>query len=748
MRAAIEKAVAYLQKSQKPNGTWPEYIGQDGGMTSLCALALLNAGVAPSDPSVKNALAALRALEPKQTYSVSLQTMVFCAAEPKKDVLLIRRNAKWLEETQIRRGPWNGGWSYPGGPRNRSETFSGDNSNSQFALLALYEAERAGVAVSEETWKRALNHWLKNQNSDGSWGYKLQGDAGMGSMTCAGIASVIIAQGALSAGDAQVIDGRVECCGKQQSNDAVENALNWLSRNFSVERNPGAPAWLYYYLYGVERAGRMTNRRFIGAYDWYREGADYLVHKQDDLQGFWPGEFLEKNHDLATSLALLFLAKGRRPVLIAKVKHGNHGGDVEDWNHHRSDLSNLTSYVEKRWQRDLTWQIVDPAAATVEDLLQSPVLFLHGKLAPRFGPADKIKLRDYVDRGGFIFAVAGCGGDQFEAGFRKLMEDVFPEQEYKLRLLTPDHPIWHAEEPVNPEHVRPLWGIDLGCRTSVVLCPDDLSCYWELSRPGRGHTLPEQIAAQVTAANSIGINVLAYATNRELKYKYDVFQAPKPQAPTDSVDRGTLHVARLAHGGGCNSAPGALINLMRIAGQQLKIRASGEPIELAILDPKLFDYHVVFMHGRRNFRLTPKEQTQLRTYLERGGMLFADAICSSPEFNDAFRREMAAIFPDRPLARIAITHPLFSPQFGGQDIRKVERRQPENRSARGPVQTPVRQVEPVLEGIKLGERYAVILSPYDVSCALENHESLDCAGYVRKDAARIAINVLLYSLHE
>jgi len=41
----------------------------------------------------------------------------------------------------------------------------------------------------------------------------------------------------------------------------------------------------------------------------------------------------------------------------------------------------------------------------------------------------------------------------------------------------------------------------------------------------------------------------------------------------------------------------------------------------------------------------------------------------------------------------------------------------------------------------------VIFSPYDISCALEQHESLECRGYTRKDAARLGLNVLYYSLN-
>lgn len=63
----------------------------------------------------------------------------------------------------------------------------------------------------------------------------------------------------------------------------------------------------------------------------------------------------------------------------------------------------------------------------------------------------------------------------------------------------------------------------------------------------------------------------------------------------------------------------------------------------------------------------------------------------------------------------------------------------------------IRQVEngrpPRLEGIRLDDRYAVIFSPDDLSCALEEPEPTGCEGYSRIDAARLAMIVLLYSLH-
>jgi hypothetical protein len=42
----------------------------------------------------------------------------------------------------------------------------------------------------------------------------------------------------------------------------------------------------------------------------------------------------------------------------------------------------------------------------------------------------------------------------------------------------------------------------------------------------------------------------------------------------------------------------------------------------------------------------------------------------------------------------------------------------------------------------------VILSPYDISCALEKGASLECKGYVAEDAARLGANVILYALQQ
>ena len=740
VRDAIAGGVKYLQNEQNDSrGTWNDLGQYPGGVTALCTLALLNSGVPPSDPHVQKALDFLRNIEPTKTYSVALQTMAFCAADPYRYQPQIQRNVLWLEKNQLP----DGLWSYPGA--------GGDNSNSQFAVLALHEAERAGAQVDQATWRRAAKYWKDCQNPNGSWGYQAGWADGLGSMTCAGIGATVICAGRVDRPNAEVENGFVRCCQPQEEDDSLERALGWLGRNFSVRRNPGrrgmGHVWHYYYLYGLERVGRLTARRLIGDHDWYREGAEFLVGQQDPFNHHWAGTgHAEDNPHIATSLALLFLSKGRRPVLVAKLEHG----PTADWNNHESDVAHLTARAEKLWGLDMTWQIVDLEAASVDDLLQAPVSFLSGSRAPDLRGQEK-KIRDYLDRGGFLFAEACCvDGSQFEKGFREFVDRVFPEPEYQLRRAGPEHPLWRVEELVRPEspYASRIWTVEYGCRTCIVFSEIDLSCYWELYGRGRDFGLPEMVKGRLADANAVGVNVLAYATNREPKGKEASFVDLTDLASLDaSGSRGTIQIAKLQHGGGCNDAPGALVNLLRTAAQgDLKLQISTTEFPIRADDKHLSRFILAFMHGRHDFRFTPHERESLKNYLENGGTLLADSICASKEFTAAFRREIQAALPGSKLRRMPITEPIFTDAAGGFDIRQVSRRDPIEGQADQPLRARVRKVEPELEGIRLDGRWAVIFSPYDISCALEQHEALECRGYTREDATRIGLNVLMYAL--
>ena len=133
---------------------------------------------------------------------------------------------------------------------------------------------------------------------------------------------------------------------------------------------------------------------------------------------------------------------------------------------------------------------------------------MNGHKAPELAPAERQKLRAYVEQGGVIFAEACCGSAEFDKGFRRLMKELFPDQEAALRPLPGDHPIWRSRHRLDPK-AHPMLGIPRGFRTVVIYSPKDLSCYWNQAERVRGNPA-------VIQAVKVGENVVDYVTGREL----------------------------------------------------------------------------------------------------------------------------------------------------------------------------------------------------------------------------------------
>jgi hypothetical protein len=746
VRDSIDRAVTYLKDRQRPDGTWAEWTGYSGGNSALATMALINGGVDPADPVVFRALNYIRTRAPmEKTYSVALQTMALCAAKQRGDQGQIQRRVDWLVKAMTPQGTWG----------YEQAAHRPDNSNSQFAILALHEAEQYSAAMDDNArtinipphvWRVALQSWKIGQNPNGSWGYGSQSE-GYGSMTCAGIASVYICK-------SKIVDSSIAmnqlCCQPPSQDPAIEDGLRWLGSAFSVHENPGRrEAWLLYYLYGLERAGRLTARRFIGNHDWYREGSEYLVANQD-FRGCWSLNDGEAQQNFNTSFALLFLSKGRWPLLVGKAKFG---GD-NDWDYNPDGVANLTAHVGRRWQRDLSWQVVDLEVATPQDLQQLPVLFMSGRNPLRFENRDLMvaKLRNYVNQGGFIFAEVACEDRGFVDSFRKLMADVFPEPEQRLQVLDIEHPIWRVEEKVpfefiNGGHVE---GINVSCRTSVVLTRQNLSCPWHYHTPAwrrefvrRGEP-GEQFLAQQKTSLTVGLNVLAYATNRELKYKYESFDDRDEEVGNSGVDRGHLTLASISHPGGSDAAAGAFPAIRAAVAKALGMRVNLRDEALGLHQAEILNHPILLMHGRSNFSLSEAQREQLKQYCENGGVLVADAVCGNEAFARSFREEMKETF-GQALEVVPPEHEMFTEVLGGYNISSVTRREPQ-RTADGTIQMIERKVPPMIEGIKIDDRWVVLLSPYDMSCALEKHSSVECRGYTHDDSVRIGVNLIVYAL--
>lgn len=725
---AIRGGIRYLKELQDRNsGAWPEFADRyRTGTTSLATLALMTAGVPTDDPTIARALSFLerfRAEDLGQVYTVSLQTMVFAAADPQKYRVRLSENVRWLEQAQI--GPNDrvdgvGGWTYT-----RERGGAADNSNSQYALLGLNAASEAGIPVDERVWLGARRYWMEDQRINGGWGYR-PGNPPTASMSCAGISSMVITGLRRIQSRELLVGDEIRNCGQGGINPELQRALDWMGANFRVDVNLGhGLGWKFYYLYGLERAGRLSGQRYFGSHDWYVEGAEELVHLHDPLSGRWPNEAGagDNNGLLSTCFALLFLAKGRAPVLVNKLRHGT--GD--NWDVHRDGVRNLVDVVSHDWETLLTWQVVNPDFASVEALLQAPIAFLNYHEPIGLGPPGKQALREYVEQGGFIFAEACCGRADHDAGFRKLVEELFPPAEgYTLKKLPPDHPVWRSHHTLDPE-VRPLWGVDLGCRTVLMYSPSDLSGYWNFL-----NSQPQNLS--VISSVQLGQNVIDYATGREpppdklVPREVRNFELELPR-------RGALHIAKLRHAGGWNVAPLAVPNLTTVLREKLGYDVVVNHRELLPRDPNLINYPLIYIHGNAAFSFTEADVEALRAHIDPGGgTFFADAACGSPAFDAAFRRFVGELLPGRELEPIPPDDELYTDRVGF-DLSDVQY----TKAAGGG------KARPRLEGVKVDGHWAIIYSPYDIGCALERQQGLDCKGYTHESAMRIAANVVIYA---
>jgi hypothetical protein len=183
-----------------------------------------------------------------------------------------------------------------------------DNSNTQFAILALWRAQQYEVPT-----KRSLNlivrRYQNSQNADGSWGYYYRFGGGAGplpfptpnAMTCAGLIGLAVGHGLAQprqAGqpmqDAQIVKGLM----------ALSNSIGQ-----PVDHRGMVPMQSLYFLWSLQRVAVLYNLPTIGGKDWYRWGAQVLVRNQQS-EGFWAGGlYLGFNPPLDTCLALLFLKR-------------------------------------------------------------------------------------------------------------------------------------------------------------------------------------------------------------------------------------------------------------------------------------------------------------------------------------------------------------------------------------------------------------------------------------------------------
>lgn len=121
-------------------------------------------------------------------------------------------------------------------------------------------------------------------------------------------------------------------------------------------------------------------------------------------------------------------------------------------------------------------------------------------------------------------------------------------------------------------------------------------------------------------------------------------------------------IARLHYDGGGDwyANPSSLPNLLAAVRERTGIATAAREAVVRPGDLSLRDHPFVYMTGHGNVRFSPEERAALRAYLLGGGFLHAD---DNYGMDESFRREMAALFPDKRMVELPPDHALFAAPY-------------------------------------------------------------------------------------
>lgn len=331
------KAITYLRTAQRDDGGWTA--PNATGITALVAQALLDSGVAPTDPALTKALDLLAGLLqpdgrisaadsriPGYETAIALTTLQAANASGKYDKAIAAgenflRGLQFDESKKTEPGDASyGGIGYgPSGGRP-------DLSNTVFFLEAL---EATGANSDDPAVKKALIFLSRCQNLESEFnpGKNTVNDGGFfytpaaggnspsgntpegglrsyGSMTYAGLKSMVYA-------------------GLTPDDQRVAAALAWIRKHYTVSENPGMGqnGLFYYYFLFAKSLGTLKLDQVEDAsqakHDWRKELAEHLFAQQQ-ANGSWvnskSSRWMEGDPNLVTAYALTALKSCEPPT--------------------------------------------------------------------------------------------------------------------------------------------------------------------------------------------------------------------------------------------------------------------------------------------------------------------------------------------------------------------------------------------------------------------------------------------------
>ena len=208
-----------------------------------------------------------------------------------------------------------------------------------------------------------------------------------------------------------------------------------------------------------------------------------------------------------------------------------------------------------------------------------------------------------------------------------------------------------------------------------------------------------------------------------------VAAVPVPAAPAAGVrpDLTLLQCGNLIYNGNKSSVCFADRFLTDVA-QQTSLRVNKKFCPVRLDAEALFDYPFCVMSGNENFSLNEKERRQLRKFLTQGGFLLASPGCSDEKWDQSFRQEIKVCFPEYPLEKIPMTHPVFS------TVNPISR-------------LTEKHGKPVmLEGLEINGRLVLVYSKEGLNDVEYAKGCCCCGGNEIENPGKVNVNIFAYAV--
>lgn len=193
-----------------------------------------------------------------------------------------------------------------------------------------------------------------------------------------------------------------------------------------------------------------------------------------------------------------------------------------------------------------------------------------------------------------------------------------------------------------------------------------------------------------------------------------------------------LTIARLQYDGGGDwyANPSSLPNLLKAINERTTLKVEPTEARVSLTDDRLWDHPFLHVTGHGVIKFSDAEVVRLREYLNRGGFLHVD---DNYGLDESFRKEIARVFPDRPLVDVPLSHPIYHIVYDfPAGLPKVHEH--DGKPARG-------------FGIFIGSRLAVFYSyESDLGNGWEDPGTYSDPPALHESALRMGVNLFVYAV--